>query len=324
MFLSYCFSAIFIIIIKCRSKSSKKGNEKDIKEEDEIIYNINSGSSQIDYESKIAKRRKRNKSLLFLFFLSIIQLSSYLFNYYVGDNNIKFSRNTIGVIYEIIVYFILSRIILKQKFYQHHYVTCIIIFVSSIVLFIYYFFQLEDKNNYYNILWYFLVYSLLYGLFNVLVKKYLDIFFHSIYYMLIIICIIIVFSLLVYDCFAYYTIPDKSGIFIGFSNNINNTKNIFLFLLDLILQFIFNVGIMMTMYYFTPFHFITSEFISELLKYYINLIEYNETKSSNKNNFDFIYKTNNIIIFSVLFFVNLICSLIFNEIIILKIFGMEK
>ena len=324
MFLSYCFSAIFIIIIKCRSKSSKKGNEKDIKEEDEIIYNINSGSSQIDYESKKAKRRKRNKSLLFLFFLSIIQLSSYLFNYYVGDNNIKFSRNTIGVIHEIIVYFILSRIILKQKFYQHHYVTCIIIFVSSIVLFIYYFFQLEDKNNYYNILWYFLVYSLLYGLFNVLVKKYLDIFFHSIYYMLIIICIIIVFSLLVYDCFAYYTIPDKSGIFIGFSNNINNAKNIFLFLLDLILQFIFNVGIMMTIYYFTPFHFITSEFISELLKYYINLIEYNETKSSNKNNFDFIYKTNNIIIFSVLFFVNLICSLIFNEIIILKIFGMEK
>ena len=131
--------------------------------------------------------------------------------------------------------------------------------------------------------------------------------------MLIIICIIIVFSLLVYDCFAYYTIPDKSGIFIGFSNNINNAKNIFLFLLDLILQFIFNVGIMMTIYYFTPFHFITSEFISELLKYYINLIEYNETKSSNKNNFDFIYKTNNIIIFSVLFFVNLICSLIFNE-----------
>ena len=69
----------------------------------------------------------------------------------------------------------------------------------------------------------------------------------------------------------------------------------------------------MTIYYFTPFHFITSEFISELLKYYINLIQFDETKSSNKNNFDFIYKTNNIIIFSILFFVNLICSLIFNE-----------
>ena len=49
------------------------------------------------------------------------------------------------------------------------------------------------------------------------------------------------------------------------------------------------------------------------MKYYINLIQFDETKSSNKNNFDFIYKTNNIIIFSILFFVNLICSLIFNE-----------
>jgi hypothetical protein len=112
---------------------------------------------------------------------------------------------------------------------------------------------------------------------------------------------VITFLLLVYDCIAYYTIHDKSGIFIGFNNNINNAKNFFLFLLDLILQFIFNVGIMMTIYYFTPFHFIISEFISELLKYYINLIQFDETKSSNKNNFDFIYKTNNIIIFSILF-----------------------
>ena len=54
MFLSYGFSAIFIIIIICRSKSEKKGNEKDMKEEDEIIYDINSGNCQIDYESKKA------------------------------------------------------------------------------------------------------------------------------------------------------------------------------------------------------------------------------------------------------------------------------
>ena len=39
--------------------------------------------------------------------------------------------------------------------------------------------------------------------------------------------------------------------------------------------------------------------------------------------FPFFYERNNIIIFSVIFFINLICSLIFNEIIILKFCKLE-
>ena len=46
-------------------------------------------------------------------------------------------------------------------------------------------------------------------------------------------------------------------------------------------------------------------------------------QSGKGNKYDFIYYTINIIIFSVVFFINLICSLIFNEIIILKFCSLE-
>ena len=48
-------------------------------------------------------------------------------------------------------------------------------FVSLIGLFINYLFQLEVKNDFITIFWYFIIYTLLYGLFNVLIKLYFNI-----------------------------------------------------------------------------------------------------------------------------------------------------
>ena len=319
MFLSYEFSIIFLIISKFINKTKKKIEEKEIIEPTKDLDSNPNNQIEIGYKS--LKKKKMIRSIIFLLILSIINAGSYFYNYYVGDDSIKFSRNTIGIILEIIIYITLSFFILKQKFYKLHYFVSLIMIVSLIGLFINYSVQLEDKTDYYTIFWYFLLYTLLYGFFNVLLKLYLNIYFNSIYYILLVIGTIICFLLLLYDTFAYCFNEDLSGIIIGFQININNAKNFFLFLCDLILQFIFNIGIVLTIYYFTPFHFIISEFISELLKYYISLIEFYEFDK--KENNDFIYSTNNIIIFSLVFFINLLCSLIFNEIIILKFFGLE-
>ena len=81
-----------------------------------------------------------------------------------------------------------------------------------------------------------------------------------------------------------------------------------------------DLGIFWTVYYFTPFHLIICEFIYELINYYVRLIQF---KIKGAASFAFLYKSDNIIIFSVLFFINLICSLIFNEIIILKFCKLE-
>ena len=101
--------------------------------------------------------------------------------------------------------------------------------------------------------------------------------------------------MLIYDIIVYLAKPDISGIIIGFKENITSVK-----------------------YFFTPFHFIISEFISEIFNYYIKMIQ-----SGKGNKYDFIYYTINIIIFSVVFFINLVCSLIFNEVIILKFCKLE-
>ena len=317
LFLSYEISIIFLLISIYRNKTRKKiKTDESAKNWDDINSN-----KIVDYEVKRHEKIKKLKSFLFLTLLSIINISCYFYNYYVGNDNIKFSRNTIGIIFEFIMYSILSAIILKEKYYRHHYLTSIIIIFLLIGLFIIYFIQLEDKSEYYNIFWYFLFYTLLYGLFNVLLKKYYILNFHSTYYILLVIGAICIIPLLLYDIIAYFINKDKSGIIIGFKDNINDLKTLSFFLVDLISLFTFNVGIMLTIYYFTPFHFIISEFISELLKYYINMILfYSHDKTGN---YDFIYETNNMIVFSFVFLINLLCSLVFNEIIILKFYYFE-
>ena len=293
MFLSYEFSIIFLIISKYTNKSKKKEKENKANEElDKISENFD-GNKQIEIEYKKLNRRKNIKSILFLILLSLINVGSYFYNYYVGNNNIKFSRNTIGIIFEIIIYFLLSLIFLKQRFFKHHYLIFLVMFISLMGLFIYYSAQLKDKSNFFTIFWYFLFYTLLYGLFNVLTKLYFNIFFRSIYYILLFIGTFVCFFMLFYDIIAFYKNQDLSGVIIGFKNNINNAGNFFLFLFDLVLQFIFNVGILLTIYIYSPFHFITSEFISELLKYYISTFEFYQFDK--KGNYDFIYSTDNII-----------------------------
>ena len=80
--------------------------------------------------------------------------------------------------------------------------------------------------------------------------------------------------LLIYDIIAFYINKDASGIIIGLINNVNSVKNAFLFIADLLLSFITNLGIFWTIYYFTPFHLIICEFISELIFYYIQFIQF--------------------------------------------------
>ena len=109
----------------------------------------------------------------------------------------------------------------------------------------------------------------------------------------------------------------------SFINDINTIKYVFLFIVELIFFFISTLGIFWTIYYFTPFHLIICEFISELLDYYIRLIGIEINKYDKTNNYGFLYEDINVIIFSVVFFINLICSLIFNEIIILKLCNLE-
>ena len=315
-FLSKELSFIFLLIIKCINKSSKK---EIIKEEND--KNDETDLKIVDMEIKIVKKKNTTKSILFLFLLSILYFGSYSFNYFVRNINIRLCRNSIGIIYEIIILYILSKLILKEKYYKHHYISIALICISLIVIFILYFKKLDDPEySIVNAFWYFLVYYSLFGLLNVLIKKYFLLYFYSIYFVLLVIGAFVCIPMLIYDIFAFFLNKDASGIIISFANSINSVKNFFLFLVDLLFLLMEDLGIFWTVYYFTPFHLIICEFISEIINYYERLIQY---KISGTASFDFLYSNVNISIFSVIFFINLICSLIFNEIIILTFCKIE-
>ena len=164
---------------------------------------------------------------------------------------------------------------------------------------------------YFYIILYFFIYTLFYSLYNVLGKKYFDLFYYSPYYMLFIIGSINSTVLLLYDMIAYFVNEEYSGIILGFKDNINTFINFCFFFLELFVKFIYTLGIWVTLYYFTPYHFIISDFISQIISYYINIITNSKINKYNST-------INNIIIFSVVYLINFICSLIFNEIIIIK------
>ena len=320
IFLSNVFSFIFLLILKCKNKSNK--NEI-ITDENEKIEECNE-VKLADIEFINTTKKNRIKSILFIFLLSILYAGSYFFNYYVRKTIIIICRNSIGIIYEIIVFYILSLLILKEKYYKHHFLSISIICLTLIILFITYVLQVNDSDySIYNALWYYLVYYSLYGLFDILLKKYFLIYFYSIYFVLLIIGAFVCIPMLIYDIIAYFLNRNISGVIIGFINNTNSVKSVFLFILHLLFLFISNLGLFWTIYYFTPFHLIICEFILELLNYYIKLIQYKLNGSGTTTIFSFLFTTHNIVIFTIVFFINFICSLIFNEIIILKLFKLE-
>ena len=317
-FLSNEFSFIFLLILKCMDKKDIIKDEHE-KNEENIEIKI------AEEEIKKISRKNKIKSILFLFLLSALNVGSYFFNYYFRTSSITFCRNSIGLFIRIIIFYVLSLFILKEKYYKHHYISISIISVTLIALFIIYLIELKGSDNgVYNSFWYYLVYYSLYGLFDILLKKYFLIYFYSIYFVILMIGAFACVPMLIYDIIAFFVNKEASGIIIGFINNANSVKNAFIFIVDLLFLFLSNLGIFWTIYYFTPFHLIIIEFITELINYYIRLAQFKSDERSEINiNFNFLFKTHNIVIFSVVFFINFICSLIFNEIIILKFCKLE-
>ena len=112
---------------------------------------------------------------------------------------------------------------------------------------------------------------------------------------------------------AYKFNRDISGIIIGFQKNIINVVNVLEFILDIAIKFIWNLGIWLTIYYFSPCHYFISGYISDYINYIIIA----------SNSSDEFFSSINISIFTIAYLINFFCCLVFNEVIILNFWKLD-
>ena len=318
-YLSYILSSIFLLIIKKRTqttiinKNSSNNNEPklNIKQEDWI--------NPLIIKKKNTIKSNNIKNIVFIILLILVGLITNLFYiifriiYVDGDEDeefshtLKVSKQSIGSLLEIIYFLILGKFILNNKLYKHHFVSLIIMIINIVLLISF----AIDKKGIFKVIPYYLLYNFLFCLSYILGKKYLTIFYIAPYDLMVKIGISTSILLLIYDIIAYLIAGEKNkkihGIILGLRNNLKKSLILY-FIFDILLYFLTNIGIWLTVYYFTPFHFIISESISEYIYYSYDYMQ-------NKGNF---YKKKDIILYYLVYAINFFFALVFNEIIILK------
>lgn len=317
-YLSYILSIIFLIIIKKRTRKSIKNNESINNNKGKLNEEKEDWINPLIIEKKNTMKNKNIQNIAFIILLIFVGLITNLFYVisrivYYDDNcyvPLLISKQSIGPLFEITYFLILGKLILNNRLYKHHFFSLVIMLFG--LIFLIFDFTLYFGNDTFAVILYYMLYNFLFCLSYTLGKKYLTIFYIPPYNLMVYIGIITSIILLIYDTIAYFIVKEKNikihGIILGFKNNFN-LKFIFIFIFDISLYFLTNIGIWLTVYYFTPFHFIISESISEYLFYSFYYMR-NEAK-------DYFIKRN-IILYIIIYIINLFFSLIFNEVIILK------
>jgi len=336
-YLSYILSFIFIIIIKYRTKDEKKNifnrlkniNLKKKKEENADENNNvakSDGQSWINPQDKVKsdlKKEKITKKIIFIGLLVGILFILNIFNLIFRDahpsegwnNVLHIGKQSIGVFFEIIFFIILSFLTMKYKIYRHHLVSLIVILLNLILLIISFIICFPDCILETTVYYFF--YSFLFCLYCILGKKYLNLFSNSPYKVMLSIGIISTIILFIYDIIMFSIFEhnddhnNKHGIIFGFKRMTNFTS-IFFFIFDLVFYFCSNIGIWMTLYYYSPFHYIISESMSEYLFILYDFIIFGRE-----------YKISDIVLYTIIYIINLAFFLVFNEIIILKFCGLN-
>ena len=312
-YISYILSFIFLLISYYKRRPGNVDLEltNENKDNNKVVGLHKTISNEINRVTKKINKRKKIKGSIYLTLLCAIGLLSYLYIYFFGDNDYKFVKRSFGILFEIIVFVLLSYLLLKQKLYLHNYICLIGISLSLIIIFILTLIYAEGQYILRSLLYYF-IYSFIFSFYDVFGKKYMNDIYATPYFMMFVIGIVISILIFIYDIFAYNYKPEISGIIFGFQNNIKNVGHFFAFILHIIVTFIWNLGIWLTVYYFTPCHYFISESISEYVKFWKDIEKYKE-----------IYPTFGIVIISILYLINFFFFLIFNEVIILNFCNLD-
>ena len=306
-FISYLFSLIPLLIYKIiNSRKKNKTNESlDGPQKDEEGEGLNLNHNVIQKE--IEKQRK-NYILIGSFIIIFLCSAGVAFRHFDWEGNTD--KKTIGLVYKIPILLFLSHFVLKDRFYKHHYITIGINVMTLLTKYLLGVIQANAQKYIKTHIWLYLLFALSHALLLVAGKYFMEKYDTTPYVLMATIGVINSFIFISIATIKYF-ITSESEIFSGFNNYIVSIPTFLLFMADIISQFIYNLGAWITVFYFSPLHTIISENAIEI---YYNLYDIKSNIAYWEENG---YIWNAWVIPSVLV-INLIFSLIFNEIIILK------
>ena len=200
---------------------------------------------------------------------------------------------------------------LNFSIYKHQYVSFLIFCVCHIIFFIQTIIYLKITTiQFFKSFLYFYSFEKAYCLLDVLGKKYLDTFNDGVYLLLFKIGIIGLPPLLIYDFIANLCgLNDKyHGIF----KTIFHNFKFFDFSIELFYSIIADIGIWLTINYFSPCHYIILEITKNILNLSIRLIKKKEKK---------LFSEKELIVFFIFYPIIIFDVLVFNEILILDFWG---
>ena len=325
--ISYLLAGIFYLIILYRSKNHKKLSSL---KHPEIKLNA---IEEVFLENQNIIKQRKIKKLISIFLLALIYLLPILIQGFVLNVEIDkiftiFARS-FGVLCAILFYAFFSKILLNSKIYRHQIISlCIIFFCSLIFLLISIYYEIYQKStifSYWVLTFFcFIVIYGFYALYNVLVKRHFETHLNHPYHLMFYVGLFSLILIIPLDLFVHFY--DKEGIILekDIINQIKdlykkyNLKFICLFIFDITCKFITFLGIILTLYYFTPCHFIISFTFSEFLHKFIDWI-IERINNNNKNNEWFLT-----LVYFFLYVIIIFSILIYNEIIIIHLWSMEK
>jgi hypothetical protein len=328
--LSITYSLNFILyIVETRNSKVKNLNVQEKKFDNQLLI-----------EKMKREKRKKSTTRIYLILLAFFNFFNYLFYDIIGmfkpSNYNKLYFYTLSIPFFFIITALMSFLFLNKNIYKHQYITMIISPILSIsLLLIIKFLNLGKRNNTAYAVLYLMECLGLRGLrfiLDVLGKLIMEKRFVTYFRLMTFLGIFgllfsIIFSFASYFIdFSFIKDPALNNYFIIQDGSIKRLKNIFdswgsfdsmniiLFITIILIWFIENFLIWFSIYAFSPNHYTVYASLNTIVVLFIDVV-IDE------------FKTKNIIIkivFSIALFGMLICGLIFNEILIIGLWSMNK
>ena len=337
-FCGYLFSGIVYLIIKHRMKklnskniekiNSKNDNDKEdsgkelvnvvTEKQFRLVSTIKFSENQLNLEKKKIDKINSKKQYIYVLSLVLIYLFPMFLDSYTLVNNFDIgTSSSISLFVSIFSNIILSKIILGEKIYSHQIFASMIILISILIVIILFLIKAIhiESNIGVNIALITFI-SSFYSLFNIMEKRYYNKFVDSPYHLMYVIGLFATILILVYEIFTVLIVgidSNLNGIFYQFYKNCERFQYLYIliFISDILTAFIWLWGIQLTVYFFTPCHFIISESISQIISFFINdtISEYSDGEQAT------------IIIF---FIIIIFATLIYNEVLIINICSLSN